>query len=184
MTGAFKKRKAGGVYRFYKCAGRFSFGICNLPTIAEESIDRAFSEMLELAKTDLELGDQHEPLGISSHELEKQLQRIAERKDRMKELYIDGDISKDEYKKRLEKIALEELELKSLANQKDQEASLEEIKSILENFKSSWHLMSYESKKHAVQTLFESLTIEIIEDAKPGKYPFPAIVNIKDYRFR
>jgi site-specific DNA recombinase len=184
MTGAFKKRKSGGVYRFYKCAGRFSFGICNLPTIAEESIDHAFLEMLELAKTDLELEEQHEPLGISTHELEKQLLRIAERKDRTKELYIDGDITKDEYKNRLKKIALEELELQKLANQKDQEASLEEIKSILEDFKASWHLMSYESKKHAVQTLFESLTIEIIEEAKPGKYPLPAVVKILDYKFR
>jgi site-specific DNA recombinase len=184
MTGAFKKRKSGGVYRFYKCAGRFSFGICNLPTIAEKSIDQAFLEMLELAKTDLELSTDHEPLGISNQELDKQLARIKERKDRMKELYIDGDISKDDYRKRLEKIALEEAELQKLANQKDEVASLEEIKSILENFKASWHLMSYESKKHALRTLFESLTIEITEDAKPGKYPKPAVVIIKDYLFR
>ncbi|MDP4085999.1 MAG: recombinase family protein [Bacillota bacterium] len=184
LTGAFKKRKSGGVYRFYKCAGRFAFGICNLPTIAEESIDQAFIEMLDLAKTDLELGDDHEPLGISLQELDKQLNRIKERKERLKELYIDGDISKDDYKKRLDRISQEEDELQKLGNVKDQVASIEEIKSILQNVKDEWHHMSFESRKHAIHSLFESLTIEIVQDAKPGKFPLPAVINIKEYSFK
>lgn len=184
LTGAFKKRKSGGVYRFYKCAGRFNFGICDLPSIAEESIDTAFLNMLELAWTDLEIEEPEAKVGITSDELTKQLKKLKEKKERTKDLYIDGDISKDEYKKRLDKISQEEQELLLLENEINEEASNEEVISILQNVKKEWNLMSFESKKHAIRTLFDSLTIEIIEEAKSGKYPVPAIVTIKDYQFR
>nr|WP_238555951.1 zinc ribbon domain-containing protein [Paenibacillus alvei] len=57
-TGAFKHRKKGGVLRFYKCAGRFKLGICDAPVIAEESIEKALLECLELPEFDLEYQDE------------------------------------------------------------------------------------------------------------------------------
>jgi site-specific DNA recombinase len=184
FTGAFKKRKSGGFYRFYKCAGRFKFGICDMPIIAEESIDTAFLHMLELAWTELELEEPEEVVGINKEELNKQLSKIKQKKERSKELYIEGDLSKDEYKKRIDSLAEEESELQKLSNATSEEASIEEVIAILQNIKKEWQLMSYESKKQAIQSLFSSLTIEIIQEAKPGKYPEPAVIKIKDYLLR
>src|SRR5690606_15440320 len=50
MTGSTKPKNG---YRYYKCRGRINFGICDMPLISEESIERAFLEALELAEAEI-----------------------------------------------------------------------------------------------------------------------------------
>lgn len=184
FTGAFKKRKAGGIYRFYKCGGRFKYGTCDVQTIAEESIEEAFLSMLALDDVDLTIQQQNEERDLSFDEVQKQLQKIEQRKERTKELYIDGDISKDKYQKRMQAIQQEEQELQIYKEEFEQEATIEEIKEILQNVIKEWPNLSHESKKQAVHFLFESFTIEVVKPTRLGKNPEQAIVEIKDYRFR
>ncbi|WAA11871.1 recombinase family protein [Fervidibacillus halotolerans] len=145
-TGPFKKRRSRTIYRFYKCAGRCKFGICDSQVVVEESIENALLGMLELAKTELEFEDKNYYPTVDKNEIEKQLEKIKEKKERTKDLYIDGDLTKDQYKKRLEIFQEEEKELLSLLNKVDEDANIEEIKEILQNIKNEWHNMSYESK--------------------------------------
>lgn len=184
LTGAFKKRKSGGVYRYYKCAGRFKFGVCDVQTIAESSIEDSFLSMINLDEVDLTIEQQGVDHELSFDDVQKQIQKLHQKRDRTKELYIDGDIPKDEYQKRLLSIQEEEKELSLYLEEYEQEATIEEIKSILHNVKQEWSHLSYEAKKHAVQYLFESFTLEVVKPTKPGKYPEPPVLEIKDYRFR
>ncbi|MGG3918280.1 recombinase family protein [Parageobacillus thermoglucosidasius] len=185
FTGAQRKRKSGGVYRYYKCQGRFKFGNCDVQTIAEEAIEKAFLEALHIPeKLELEVETNESEKELDTDFIEKQLQKLKGRKERIKELYIEGEIPKDEYNKRMQEIAIQEMELYELLNEYEEEASLEEIKTVLENIKKEWHNLSYEAKKYAIRSLFEYITIEIVEPTKMGKYPEPPKLKITDYRFR
>lgn len=184
FTGAFKKRKSGGVYRHYKCAGRFKFGVCDVQTIAEESIETALLDFLSFDEMDIDIKENQEDFGLTKEELEKQLHKIQVKKERIKDLYIDGEYSKDDYKKKMDILSQEENELMEQFEEFEQEASIEEIKLVLQNIKEEWPNLSFEAKKQAVHLLFDSFTIELISPSKMGKYPEPPVVNIKDYRFR
>lgn len=136
FTGAQRKRKSGGVYRYYKCQGRFKFGNCDVQTIAEEAIEKAFLEALHIPeKLELEVETNESEKELDTDFIEKQLQKLKGRKERIKELYIEGEIPKDEYNKRMQEIAIQEMELYELLNEYEEEASLEEIKTVLENIK-------------------------------------------------
>ncbi|WP_420842520.1 zinc ribbon domain-containing protein [Fervidibacillus halotolerans] len=75
-TGPFKKRRSRTIYRFYKCAGRCKFGICDSPVVAEESIENALLGMLELAKTELEFEDKNYYPTVDKNEIEKQYENL------------------------------------------------------------------------------------------------------------
>ncbi|MFD2442892.1 recombinase family protein [Bacillus sp. CGMCC 1.16607] len=184
FTGAFKKRKTGGVYRHYKCAGRFKYGVCDVQTIAEEAMETALLNFLSFDELDIEIHEDQEEFGLTKEELDKQLHKIRTKKERTKDLYIDGEYSKDEYKKKMDLLTIQENELLEQYEEFEQEASIEEIKIVLQNIKLEWPYLSFEAKKQAVQMLFESFTIELVTPSKMGKYPEPPVVIIKDYRFR
>lgn len=179
-TGAFKHRKKGGVFRFYKCAGRFKLGICNAPVIAEESIEKALLECLELPEFDLEYQDEKK---IDKEQLEKEITLIEGRINRLKELYIDGDIDKKKYKDSLDKMHEEKAIIFSVLEAEEEEVSKEELSLFIKNLKTTWYDLSYETKKTMIRSLFASLTIDILEPAKTGRYPKPAVVEITNFEF-
>lgn len=183
-TGNKKVRNNGYEHRFYKCQGRFSFGICDAPVVPELSIEKAFLEILEINinnlinNIDIENNQENE---IDRNKLNKQLQKILGKKERTKEIYTDGDMTKAEYRKKMNQLTIEENEIRGLLAEHEQHASPEEIKQILSAIKEEWPKLSYESKKHAIHTLFKSLTIEVVEPSKPNKL---AVVKISDYSFK
>ncbi|TCJ05074.1 recombinase family protein [Cytobacillus praedii] len=185
FTGSKKKRKSGGEFRFYKCQGRFKFGTCNVQTIAESSIEKAFLELLDLqndAKPSLKSKYVEAETDIDT--IKEQLKRLSDRKERTKDLYIDGDISKEEYSKRIDKLSNEEKEISALLDKHDEEASEQELDTFLNQIKHEWYNLTDESKKAAIQTLFKSMTVELVEASKPGKYPVHPVVKITDHQFR
>ncbi|UII56672.1 recombinase family protein [Cytobacillus spongiae] len=185
LTGAYKKRKSGGVYRYYKCAGRFKYGVCDVQTIAEEAIEESFLNMISFEDVNLTFDQQQSDLlELSFEDVQKQLEKLNLKKVRMKELYIDGDLCKDDYQKRMLAIQEEEKELSMYLEEYEQEASVEEIKAIILNVKKEWPNLSFEAKKKAIQFLFESFTVEVIKPTKHGKYPEPPVLETKDYRIR
>lgn len=187
LTGSKRKRKSGGEYRFYKCQGRFKFGICDVQTIAESSIEEAFLNILDIdsfnLSTELQVKEKMD-VEIDRDKIEKQLKKIQEKKERTRELYIDGDISKNEYNKKTAQLNIQESELLSLLEETNQQASEEEIKEILKSIKKEWPQLSDESKKLAIHSLFSSLTVDLITATKPGKYPIAPVVKISDYSFK
>ncbi|MFD1362685.1 recombinase family protein [Lentibacillus salinarum] len=183
FTGGKKKRKSGGYYRFYKCQGRFKFGTCDVQTIAESSIEKAFLSILELEDVDPNVHSNIES-EISPDQIKLQLEKIDEKKERLEELYIDGDIKKDRYRKKMKKIKLEEMEMAKLLEVENEVASDIEVKEVLQQIKKEWHNFNNETKKQAIHSLFEHITIRVVEPTKPGKNPVPPVIEITDYQFR
>lgn len=185
FTGAFKKRKNGEVYRYYKCAGRFKYGICDEQVIAEESMEKALFEFIDLANIEIDLETDEMMPGQKKEELEALLNKLQMKAARIKELYIEGEYSRTEYDQRMKKIKKEEKQLLDQLSKIDEEVTEEEIKEILYNIKSEWNNLSHEAKKHALSTIFENLTIELIEPTRIGGRGGSTrpVVKIKEYTF-
>lgn len=184
FTGSQKNRKAGGVYRFYKCQGRFRFGTCDVQTIAESSIEEVFLSILDLEDVDPELVSKNSTPGMDRKEIETQLNKLEGKKKRLKELYIEGEIPKSDYNKDMAKLKDEEVELSKLLEVQDELASDLDVKEVLREIKKEWHNLSDETKKEAIQSLFEYITVEVVEPTKPGKTPVPPVLKITDYQLR
>ncbi|WP_245676738.1 recombinase family protein [Bacillus solimangrovi] len=186
FTGAFKKRRKGGVYRFYKCAGRFKFGICDIQTIAEEAIEKALLDSLVIDNNDSSIPEVElfQEEYIDEEEIHKRTQQLQIKKERAEELYIEGNISKQRYQKIIEVVKDEELELTEIIQRKEEEVSQEEIETFLLNLLDEWSQLDYASQKHAIRSIFESFTIELVEPTKHGATPTLPVVKIIDYQFK
>jgi site-specific DNA recombinase len=174
------------VFRFYKCQGRFKFGICDVQTIAEESIEKEFLSLLSYDDPDLNIETKlgKDEALIDNEIIDKQLAKLENKKGRLKELYLEGDIPKSEYKKKMKEYNDQEIEFNNMKSNQEEQASAEMVKSIMLNIKNEWGNLSFEAKKKAVHTLFDSMTIKLIEPTKPGKYPKPPIIEITDHKFK
>lgn len=179
FTGAFKKMKNGRLYRFYKCRGKFNFGVCDSQSISETTIEEAFLSVLELANTEIDTGQPEQTM--SPEEIKKKLDRLKQKKERAEELYLEGDISKDKYIGFMESVKREETRLYEVINVTDETYSLEQIKESIRNLKSEWYNLSYETKKSAVHSIFGSITIRLVENSDPPKRK-KAKVEIVDYK--
>ncbi|MEN2465944.1 recombinase family protein [Ornithinibacillus sp. JPR2-1] len=184
FTGAKRNRKYGDEYRFYKCQGRFKFGICDVQTIAESSIEEEFLSILDLEEVEPTVKSRKVKPEMDPEKLKVQLAKINDKKKRAKELYIDGDETKDEYNERMKKLNAEEMELMKLLDVEDEIASEFEIRQLLKEIKKEWYNLSYETRKRTIHGLFESITIELVEPSKPGRTPIPAVIKITDYQLR
>lgn len=186
LTGAKKKRKTGGDYRFYKCMGRFRFGICDVQAIAESSIEKAFLDVLDLAsdaKADTSSSNS-KGLDYDIDHIKEQLKKLQEKKERTRELYIEGEYSKSEYNKRKERLLSEEVELTALLEKNEDEVSQKDLESFLGDIKEEWPNLADETKKEVIQTFFKSMTIELMEPTRLGKVPVHPVVKITDYQLR
>lgn len=183
LIGARKVRRSGSVYRYYKCRGRFQKGICDLPAIPEESFDNAFIDVLELQNVMQESDIQQEEKQDKT-KIKNRINKIAEQKSRLKDMYKWGDIDRDEYREDMELLIEEEKELHELLNTSVEVVSNEEQIQALYELKKYWHQIDYETKQKALHSLFESFTFEVVEPTRTGKYPVPAIIKFTGYRFK
>lgn len=179
FTGASKQLRNGKIHRFYKCRGRINFGNCDVQAIAEEAIEEAFLNMLQLAETEIEIVQPAQVM--SNEEIQKQVKQLTKQKERAQELYIKGDVTKPRYEKLLEDIKTEEKKLMELLASVSGIESDEAVKELLRNLKNEWSHFSHETKKQAVHSLFESMTIQLVEKAVPS-HRKKAKVAIKDHK--
>lgn len=158
MTGSTKPKNG---YRYYKCRGRINFGICDMPLISEESIERAFLEALELAEA--EIGIEPPEQTMTKEEIQRQMVRLKQKKERAEELYLEGDITKERYNKIIEEVREEEKKLYEAESLSVSAETVQAVKEMLRNIKREWSYFSYETKKKAVHSVFESITIRHVE---------------------
>lgn len=168
-------------YRFYKCRGRINFGVCDMPIVSEQAIEEAFLGVLELAETDIEIEEPEHTM--SEEEIQKRLSRLKLKKERAEELYLEGDISKDRYTRIVDEIKNEEKELFEKMSATNNAETIAAAKELIRNLKREWHHFSYETKKRAIHSLFESITIRLVEPYRPGRGR-RAKVEIVDYKFK
>lgn len=177
FTGASKKQKGGKTHRFYKCRGRMSFGICNVQSISEETIEKEFLRLLDLAATEINIQPPEELL--SMEDVQKQISHLKRKKERAEELYLEGDISKDRYLSIINEVKEEEVTLMAVASNTVSVEQLEKTKEVISDLKYRWETFSFEAKKSAVHSLFKSITVDLIEEAIPPHKK--AVVEISDF---
>lgn len=185
FTGSKKSRKDGTFRRFYKCQGRFKFGICDVQTINEKVIEKEFLKILDLDEVDPSISSNQLKMEIEPEQIKKQLNKAKHRKERLKELYIDGDISKDKYRKKMEEITSEEMGLAELLEAENEVATESEVKKVLKRIKDEWENIDNKTKKLAIRSLFDHITIELVTPSKlGGKYTVPPVIRITDYQLK
>lgn len=157
-----RRRTDGHYYRYYTCRERDHFGTCDMPSVSEISVEKEFIKLLTLKNYRIESDEQQ----INQDDLKKELEKIAKKRERIKELYLDGDINKTEYTKRIEDInEVEEKITKKLSFQKEN-ASKQELLNIVEQIKDYWDILSRENKKQAIQTVVENITVEVLKSGQ------------------
>lgn len=158
MTGAFKPKNN---YRYYKCRGRISFGVCDMPIISEEALEREFLRVLEFAETDIDITLPEQTL--TQEEINRQKARLEQKRKRAKELYLEGDIERSEYDALLEEIKEKEAALHQAEAGLIDAQTIEAAKELLKNIKKEWPHFSYEAKKQAVHSIFKSITVQYVK---------------------
>ncbi|MCD5324741.1 MULTISPECIES: recombinase family protein [Pontibacillus] len=187
LTGSSKKRKNNTVHRFYKCQGRFKFGICDQPVIAENTLEETFFNALTVSIDNFQPSKETSNADpeVDKEHIENELEKVKLKRERAEEMYLEGDIDKKRYKDILENArSTEEDLMKMLKEEVSEVASEEDVMLVLQNIKETYPQMSFEDKKIAIQTIFESVTIDIIKKARTGKNAEPAVLEITDYQFR
>lgn len=167
MVGARKKKKHG-YHRFYRCTGRFHSGICDMPVIAEPIIEEEFLKRLELPAYNEQ---KIEKEADNTEEIQRQLAKIKKKMALIKELYTDGDYTKQEYREKLERERKKEEALTRQLRTSSSDIDYKLVNEIIHNMKAHWQHFTYEGRKEMLHTIVESLTIEVKEahTGGPGK---------------
>lgn len=169
-------------YRSYSCQGNKKYGICKSPSFSEEAMNIAFINSLEYTL------DQPEGIASTNNtnpvDIEKSLKKLVNKKERAKELYIEGDISKKRYQDLMNGYIEEEKKLQSMINEVDDHLSAEEVNQFLQDLKNEWYDLDYETQKKAIHSIFETITIRVIKKGTSGRNPKPAVLEIIDYQKR
>ena len=168
-------------YRTYSCQGRRKYGICKAPSFSEDAMNSAFIKNLEYTLEQPEIAASKESNPI---DLEKILIKLQNKRERAKELYIEGDISKNRYQELMNEYTNEEKKLQAVLNEVDQMVSGEELRQFLTEIKDAWFDMNYEEQKNVIHSFFQSITIKVIKKGTTGRNPKPAVLEIVDYQKR
>ncbi|MGG5739730.1 recombinase family protein [Bacillus cereus group sp. IBL03679] len=165
----------------YRCSSRHHKGMCDMPQVPEGVVEKEFLNILESVIVDLD-DNIEPPMELSN--LQEQYNKIQEKKSRLKYLFIEGDIPKNEYKKDMLTLTQEEtLIQKQLANKEDTVSSFE-IKELLNKLKNEWVHLNNESKKAAVNSFVSSMSIDVIKPARVGKNPILPIIKVMDFQLK
>jgi site-specific DNA recombinase len=174
LNGA-KRKRADGEYRFYKCSGRFTQGICDMPVIGEDVIDHEFVNSLDLAQVEVESPAAEK---VDRKQVEKELKKIKEQIKRIDDLFILAGKSKQWYMEQMETIQKKETELLQSLEENDS-VSPEQIKNAITRLKDNWSEVSLEQRKKVIQTFFDHIEIECHSNHKGGNDT--AVIEITSY---
>ncbi|MEK5065945.1 recombinase family protein [Cytobacillus sp. FSL R5-0596] len=175
MIGGSRKRKTDR-YRFYRCSGRFHSGICDMPIVGESAIEEEFLKHLELPMYEEKTISQETD---NTEEIERQLAKINKKMALIKELYTEGDYTKQEYRDKLEIERKKEEALTRQLATSSPGIDYKYVNEIIHNAKNHWQYATYEERKEMIHTIVENLTIDVIESHKggPGTKAKIAITN-------
>ncbi|MEH7355118.1 recombinase family protein [Neobacillus drentensis] len=180
MHGGKRTRTDGTEHRFYKCAGRFEYKICDMPVIAEDTIEQEFIKSLYYVKVEADVPEQEV---VNTKEIKKELKKIEERKSRWKELYVDGDLTKKQYKEKMDEEIEKENELIRSLEIRQETPTTEVINNIIENIKTKWYNITLENRKQILTTIFDTIEIECLKSHSGGLGERP-LIEIKDTTFK
>lgn len=179
MIGASRKKKHG-LYRFYRCTGRFHSKICDMPIISEDLVAKTFLEEVKAPEyKEVDIPETKD----DSVEIEKQLSKVKARIERIQDLYLDGDLTKQEYREKLEKERKKEEELVRQMTPPSSEVNHEVLIDIINNMKRIWEHATDEERKQLISLAVDFITVEVTESSKGGPNQY-AKINITDYAMK
>jgi site-specific DNA recombinase len=190
LHGGEKKQKRQN-YRFYRCRGRFALGICNLPIIAEDTIEALVLEHINLMvteewKKDVVITQQEDKRLTDFETLDRELKAIHRRKQKWQMAFADDVISLDDLRARMKEENEKEEEIKRQMSElpdqgKDTSLSPLDVIAVARNIKDNWAHFEPEHRKLIIGTLFSEITIDAIGEAVggPGRRVACKIMSVK-----
>ncbi|NPC90984.1 recombinase family protein [Bacillus sp. WMMC1349] len=180
LMGSPKYRKDGSVRYGYKCKGHYSLGICDLPQFGQDSLEKTFLNLLKLTgfKDKLETDETKDDMG----NIKKKVNELDAKKKRAKELYIEGDLTKKEYREMLENYSNMQSKLLQKIKTDSESVTLEELALFIENIQSEWVNLDDIEKKSAINAVFDYVKVDVKTFSKPSRYSQPAEIIITEYK--
>jgi site-specific DNA recombinase len=189
---ATEKKNAKSTLRFYRCYGRFKLGICDMPTIAEDTIEKLLLEKLELLTEKNWLKDiiitSTSPDDDEEYEkLHKEYEEIQRRKKKWQMAYANDVISLEDLRARMqeetqkEELLRPKLEAASASRSAVSTLTADDVMRFAKDLKSNWAYLDHEHKKVAVHALFSEIVIDAVGAAigGPGRRTPCEIKSIK-----
>ncbi|WP_019123770.1 recombinase family protein [Brevibacillus massiliensis] len=190
LYGGERKQKRQN-YRYYRCGGRFQRGICDMPIIAEDTI-----ETLVLGHIDLLVNTEwYKEVAVTKEDikytpdyevLERELKVIQRRKQKWQMAFANDAISLDDLRVRMKEENEKEEEIKRQMSHlpdkgKDTSLSPQEVITVARNIKDNWAHFEPEHRKLIICTLFSEITIDAIGEAVggPGRRVACKIISAK-----
>lgn len=183
MTGAKNKIKShGGYIYYYRCVGRLTHGICDLPDMSEGKVEKALFEKLQYIIQEVPPIEPPKPDPPSERikEIQAEIERIKKRRRKWQEAFANDVITLEELRERTqedrEREALLKAELESiLQTAAPPRISRDELIEALKNLRYVWKRASRQERKEMIRGIFSRLVV----DKEPGGSYKPVI--IKDF---
>lgn len=177
-----KRKKKNGHMRFYRCRGRFTYGICDMPIIPEEVVEDTVIANFPIEQ----LEDYAVPVietDVNTQAIQKELERLNSAQARIKQMFKWGDMDDVEYREEMSAIKERRAELESQLTETGGNLSAEEMKRAIRILSQAWTELTFEERKNAVTALLDTVTIEVTKPAVGGPGNKPEI-EITDYQWR
>lgn len=169
----------GQEIKFYRCVNKVKYKNCDLPNIRQELIEEKFLDLIDLPIEELPIPQNDD---LDTKKVNEQIKRIEKRMSRLKELYLEGDLDKEEYRKRMDKEKQEYHEKKKLLKKQTLTLSIEEIEKFMRNIKKEWKYFSDSGKKDCVNFIVEYISIDV---KKVAKHRFEKTeITITDFKMK
>lgn len=147
----------GTKYKYYRCSNR-NQNRCTSPAFRDLALDSAFINYLNIPYTDLEIKNIEN--STSSDDIKKEIKKLNGKKDKVKELYIEEFLTKEEFKHKISDLDNKILELESELENETQAISAELIREQLAFMKITWKELDDETKAFSLRSIFDSLVFK------------------------
>lgn len=161
----------------YRCRGRLTYGMCDLPMVDENALLETLFDRLDWFVTKDDIKDidiKNKPTSKEERrkEIEKELEKIKNRRNKWQYAFANDVITLDELKELTQKDREKEKELKeeliALPQIEEKtEISKEELMEQIQSLKSVWPKLSDYDRKKIIRTIFKSIVVDVDESVTP-----------------
>lgn len=174
LNGTVKKNKNSS-QRFYRCYGRFGYGLCDLPVISEDTLEELLMEQLDVVSDPAwmkEIAVAKEPSNDQT-DFKKELEEITRRKKKWQFAFANDAITLDDLKARMAEENVKEEELRNtLESELDEpieaHMSPRDIVKFAKDLRKNWEYFEMSHKKLAIHSLFKEIVVDATGPAIGG----------------
>ncbi|NBI28084.1 recombinase family protein [Chengkuizengella marina] len=187
------RRVKNGRKRYYKCVGRFNYGLCDMPIIAEESFTSTFLNSLTMNEKELtfliDIKKSIKSENTEENDLKRELEQIKKRKKKWQIAYANDVISLDELKQHTnddrgrEEVILAKLKIAPSKYEESPWTKQQMVQELIK-IKEVWNEIDDTNRKLFINELFDYITIDTNVTKAiggPGKF---VPVTIKEWEFK